>query len=185
MVGMARKSRRDEVLAAALEAFKERGYEGTSVADVVSTLGMSKAAFTYHLESKEQLLVELVGPVLDDLESTLGRFPHHPSWPHEGRRLLSAYLNVLLEHRDVIIWIDADKAVLQHPALGKRLAEANRRVREAIRGDNRSTAARLGASSVLGTLWRPMRNMTDLDAGREKETMLAAAMAVVATVRAS
>ena len=179
---MARRNRRDELLATALEAFKESGYEGTSVADVVLTPGMSKAAFGYHF-AKEQLLIDLVEPLLDDLESTLDRFPRHPSWPDEGQELLSAYLDVLLEHRDLIIWIDGDKAVLQHPTLGERLTDTNRRVREAIRGDNRSSAARLGASAVLGALWRPLRDLTEVDAAREKAAMLAAAMAVAATVR--
>lgn len=180
---MARRSRRGELLAAALEAFQEKGYEGTSVADVVLMLGMSKAAFGYHVESKEQLLIELVEPLLDDLEATLDRFPRHPSWPGQGRELLSAYLDVLLEHRDLVIWIDGDKAVLLHPMLGRRLAESNRRIREAIRGDDRSSSARLGASAALGALWRPLRNLPEVDANDHKGAMLAAAMAVVATVR--
>lgn len=180
---MARKSRRVELLAAALQAFQESGYEGASVADVVARLGMSKAAFGYHLESKEQLLIELVEPLLSELEETLERFPRHPSWPDQGRELLSAYLDVLLAHRELVIWIDADTAVLLHPLLGKRLAETNRRVRQAIRSDDRSSAARLGASAALGTLWRPLRNLPEVKA--EKEAMLDAAMAVVSTVRGS
>lgn len=181
---MARKNRRDELLTAALEAFQARGYEGTSLGDVVVSLGMSRADFGYHFESKEQLLIDLVEPLLHEVEVTLDRFPRHPSWPDEGQQLLSAYLDVLIGHRDLVIWIDGDKAVLQHPTLGVRLAESNRRVREAIRGDNRSLAARLLASAVLGTLWRPLRNMTEVDAAGEKDAMLAGAMAVVETVRA-
>jgi AcrR family transcriptional regulator len=180
---MARKSRRDELLAAALVAFQEKGYEGASVADVVLRLGMSKAAFGYHVESKEQLLIELVEPLLEDLEAALDRFPRHPSWPGQGRALISDYLDVLLEHRDLVIWIDGDKAVLLHPLLGKRLSESNRRVRQAIRGDDRSSAARLGASAALGALWRPLRNLPEVAADDEKEAMIAVAMAVVSTVR--
>ena len=180
---MARRNRKDELLAAAVEAFQERGFEGTSVADLVETLGMSKAAVGYHLESKEQLLVQLVTPFLDELEAALDRFPRHPSWPDQGRTLLAAYLDVLVEHRDLVTWIDGDKAVLEHPVLGKRLADSNRRVRDAIRGDNRSAAARLGASAALGALWRPLRNLTDVDAAAQREALLEAAMAVVRTVR--
>lgn len=99
--------------------------------------------------------------------------------------MLSSYLDVLLEHRDLVIWIDGDTAVLRHPTLGKRLSDLNRRVRDAVRGDNRSAAARLGASAVLGVLWRPLRNMTEIDASRETGAMLDAAMAVVETVRGS
>ncbi|MBT8165649.1 MAG: TetR/AcrR family transcriptional regulator [Acidimicrobiia bacterium] len=182
---MARQSRREELLRAALEEFKEKGYEGTSVADIVLRTGMSKAAFGYHLETKEQLMDELVEPLLNDIEAALDGFVRHPSWPEEGRRLLSAYLDVLVEHRDLLIWVDADKAVLHHPRLGKRLTDSNQRLREAIRGDNRSAAARLGASAVLGTLWRPLRNLPELSVESEKQTILEAAMAVVTTVRDS
>lgn len=182
---MATRDRRDELLATALEAFRENGYEGTSVADVVRAAGLSEAAFARDFELKEQLLIDLVEPLLNDLESTLDRFPRHPSWPDQGRELLSAYLDALLVHRDLISWIDGDAAVLRHPELGERLTDTNRRVREAIRGDNRSSAARLGAAAVLGALWRPLRDATDVDAAQERDAMLAAALAVVATVRAS
>lgn len=180
---MARENRREEILKAALESFQTSGYEGTSVADVVATIGMSKAAFGYHVEAKEQLLMELVEPLLDDLDAALGRFARHPTWPDEGRRMLSAYVDVLLEHREVVIWIDGDKAVLNHPILGRRLALTNQRLREAIRGDRRSAAARLGSSAAIGALWRPLRNLPSIDASREKEAILGAAMAVVAAVR--
>lgn len=183
IVAMAERTPREELLAAALEAFKERGYEGTSIADVVRTLGEGRAASGDPIESKEQLMIDLVEPLLEDLESTLDQFPRHPTWPDDGQDLLSAYLDVLLEHRDLIVWIDGDRAVLGHPALGQRLTDTDRRVREAIRGDNRSSAARLGAAAVLGALWRPIRDETDVDAAREREAMLRAAMAVVAMVR--
>ena len=182
---MARRNRKQELVVAALASFQEKGYEGTSVADIVDGLGMSKAALGYHVESKEQLLFELVEPFIVDLESSLDGLPRHPAWPEEGSYFLTRYLDVLLNHRELVIWVDADKAVLEHAILGRRLAEANRRVREAIRGDNRSAAARLGAAAVLGTLWRPLRSLTDIDAAGEKAAILAAAMAVVETVRAS
>ena len=182
---MPRSSRRDELLSVALEAFQDSGYDGTSVADIVDAVGMTKAAFGYHLDSKEDLLIELVTPLLDDLDAAINGYSRHPSWPGELGRLLSAYLDVLLRHRALVVWIDGDKAVLSHPTVGRRLAESNRRVRDAIRGDDRSAAARVGASAALGAMWRPLRNLTDLDAEQEKEAMLSFAMAVVGTVRSN
>lgn len=181
---MAKRNRRVDLLKSALEKFQTRGYDGTSVADIVEELGMSKAAFGYHIQSKEELLVELVAPMLDELEAVIDRFPPQPTWPDEGAALLGAYLDVLLAHRSVVIWIDGDKAVLMHPTVGKRLGELNRRMREAIRGDNRSTAARLGASAALSTLWRPLRNLPEVAAAEHRSAMLDAALAVVQTVRA-
>ena len=175
----------DRLLAAALEAFRTRGYGGTTVEDIANILGMSAVTLAADVTSTEQLMVDLVAPFLNDLDAAVDGFPRHPSWPGEGRRMLASYLDVLLRYRDVVIWIDADQAVLQHPTLGKRLSDSNHRVRDAIRGDNRATAARLGASAVLGALWRPLRNLTDVDASSERSAMLDAAMAVVETVRGS
>ncbi len=171
------------MLVAALEAFMIQGYEGASVADIVSRLGMSKAAFAYHVDSKEDLLIELVQPLLDEIDAVMDDYPRNPTWPQEGREMLGRYLDVLIERRDLVIWIDGDKAVLHHPLLGKRLAESNRRLREAIRGDNRSAAARLVSSAALGTLWRPLRNLTDIEVATEREAILDATMAVVETVK--
>ena len=182
---MATSDRNNELLAAALEAFQARGYGGTSVGDIANILGVSATALASEVASTEQLLIDLAEPFLDDLDSAVGDFPRHPSWPGEGRRMLASYLDVLLVHRDVAIWIDGDQGVLQHPTVGKRLSDSNHRVRDAIRGDNRSTAARLGASAVLGALWRPLRNLTDVDASSDRGAMLDAAMAVVETVRGS
>lgn len=180
---MARRSRRDDLLVVALRAFQDSGFQGTSIADIVDALGMTKAAFGYHLDSKEQLLVELVEPLLEDIDEVLDRFPAQPAWPDEGHRLLSDYLDVLIAHRDVVVWIDGDKAVLRHPTIGKRLAESNTRLRTAISGDDPSPASRLGASATLGALWRPLRNLTDLEVRPEREAILAAALAVAGTTR--
>lgn len=173
----------EDILTAALASFQEHGYEAVSVADIMDELGTADTAGGQHPEFKEQLLIQLVQPLLEDIEAVLDRFPRHPSWPDEGRRLLSSYLDVLIGHRGVVVWIDGDKAVLNHSAIGKRLAESNRRIRTAIRGDDRSTAARLGASAALGTMWRPLRNLTDIEVQPEKDAILAVALAVVETVR--
>jgi len=48
-----------------------------------------------------------------------------------------------------------------------------------------SSAARLGAAAVLGALWRLIRDVTEVDATRGREALLAAAMAVVGTIGTS
>lgn len=50
---------RQAILAAASELFKEKGYEATSVDEIVNRADIVKGTFYYHFESKEQVLVNL------------------------------------------------------------------------------------------------------------------------------
>jgi TetR/AcrR family transcriptional repressor of nem operon len=49
---------RERILAAAAAAFRSRGVDGTSVADVMSAAGLTHGGFYAHFDSKEDLLVE-------------------------------------------------------------------------------------------------------------------------------
>lgn len=55
------------VLRAALEAFAEGGYEGTSIRDIGSRAGLSVPGLYHHHRSKQEILVTLMESVLDDL----------------------------------------------------------------------------------------------------------------------
>lgn len=155
---MPRASRRDDLSAAALELFVERGYEGTSVADLAQVTGLSKAAFVYHFVSKEDLLFELAVPLLDDLDRILRDHERVPLAERDLRAALGDYLATLQRHRDVARWIDGDKSILNHPHLGLRLDANNRRAHRLLVGPRPTARARAQASAVLGMLWRPIRN---------------------------
>ena len=55
---------RSRVLDAAVELFAERGYDGTSVAQVITRAGVAKGGFYHHFASKEALLYEVYGDLI-------------------------------------------------------------------------------------------------------------------------
>lgn len=55
--------RAEEVVACAVEIFNERGYAATSVGDIADALGILKGSLYYYIESKEDLLFNIVGEV--------------------------------------------------------------------------------------------------------------------------
>lgn len=57
----------ESLLAAAVELFNERGYDGTSMEDLSRRLGITKSAIYHHVPSKEELLRLAVGRALDGL----------------------------------------------------------------------------------------------------------------------
>jgi AcrR family transcriptional regulator len=55
-----RSSRREEMVAVAARLFSERGYHGTSMADVAGVLGLLRGSLYAHIGSKEELLYDVV-----------------------------------------------------------------------------------------------------------------------------
>ena len=58
IAGVTAADTRDRLLSAAAEVFAARGYDGTRVADIAATAGVSKGAMYAHYPSKADLLVD-------------------------------------------------------------------------------------------------------------------------------
>jgi AcrR family transcriptional regulator len=56
---------REDVLAAALEVFRENGYERTTVRAIAERAGVTISTLYAHITSKEELFLDLAGPVLE------------------------------------------------------------------------------------------------------------------------
>jgi AcrR family transcriptional regulator len=54
------EARREQIVAAAAELFRRKGYRGTSIEDIGAAVGTTGPALYRHFPSKEALLVELV-----------------------------------------------------------------------------------------------------------------------------
>ena len=52
--------RKDEIVAAAFDLFREKGYEQVSVHDIVKKVGLAQGTFYYHFKSKYDLLDDVV-----------------------------------------------------------------------------------------------------------------------------
>jgi TetR/AcrR family transcriptional regulator len=63
-----RQKRRDEILRAALSAFREHGFHTTSLEDIAGRLGMRKTALYYYFPDKDALLYECHRESLAELE---------------------------------------------------------------------------------------------------------------------
>ncbi|HUF33713.1 MAG TPA: TetR/AcrR family transcriptional regulator [Acidimicrobiales bacterium] len=61
------KERRQQLLTFATTRFAERGYHPTSVAEIVSGLGVGKGVFYWYFSSKEELLAEILRASHQDL----------------------------------------------------------------------------------------------------------------------
>ena len=57
--------RKQELLKIAYGMFISRGYENTSVDDIIEEAGIAKGTYYYYFESKEQMLEEVIGMMID------------------------------------------------------------------------------------------------------------------------
>jgi TetR/AcrR family transcriptional regulator, cholesterol catabolism regulator len=58
------RSRRDEILSIAAQQFAERGVASTTVRDIGAAAGILSGSLYHHFESKEQMVAELLLPVM-------------------------------------------------------------------------------------------------------------------------
>jgi AcrR family transcriptional regulator len=68
-----RPSRRQDLIAAAIDLFSLQPSDLVTVADIVERAGMTPAAFYYHFSSREQLLEEVVAEFAETWVSTIER----------------------------------------------------------------------------------------------------------------
>lgn len=61
-----KRNTREEILDTALSLFSTKGYEATSLGDISSILGISKAALFKHFESKEEILFSVIKRMDDE-----------------------------------------------------------------------------------------------------------------------
>ena len=65
--------RKQELLQIAYRMFISRGYENTSVDEIIEEADIAKGTYYYYFETKEQMLEEVIGMMIDQEMETAGR----------------------------------------------------------------------------------------------------------------
>ncbi len=88
---MTKVSKKQEILAAAEELFRERGYVATSMADIAAKVGLLKGSLYAHFPSKEDLLLQIVErPMNKVIERLLKVKNSGLPWPEKIRQAILA-----------------------------------------------------------------------------------------------
>ena len=81
-------------LDAAVRVFWERGYEATSIQDLVDTLGINRASLYATFGDKAQLFEAAIDRYVEQVQAALAA---HLAPPHAGREAVSGYLAAIIE----------------------------------------------------------------------------------------
>jgi TetR/AcrR family transcriptional regulator, cholesterol catabolism regulator len=129
-------TRREELTRIAARLFAERGYQGTSLADLAGELGVQKPSLYHHIASKEDLLWEVASEGADAFHAALDGVPAEAPPAERIRLALRAHLAVVARQLDVATVFVREWRYLEGERRERFLAERRRyeeRVRDLFR----------------------------------------------------
>jgi AcrR family transcriptional regulator len=141
-------TRRDQILACALELFRKQGYDRTSLREISERLGISKSGLYHHFGAKDDLVMSLVGPLLDRINELATAGPALEG-NNQLRSFLEGYIDTFIENRQVVSLLASDVGVRNHERISERLTAVNEALYFHLIGPDPDLAARVRATQVL------------------------------------
>lgn len=93
---------RDDILEAAAQVFRKKGFHGASMADVAAAVQLQKASLYHHVASKQEILLALLDQGLELLTGRIEEIADRPGRADEKlRSMIRAYLQALADKRDL------------------------------------------------------------------------------------
>ena len=137
---------RERVLAAALALFAEHGVHGTSLKMIAERVGVSKAAVYYQFQSKEEIVLEVLRPTLEDMARVIRIAEALPEWEARRAVVISGLVEMAVRHRQLAAVFHGDPAI-HHIALTQpELKAVADRFRELLEGPAPDAASRIAFS---------------------------------------
>lgn len=168
---------RQGILDMARRLFCARGYERTPLRAVSEALGVTKAAVYHHFKAKEDLLVAIVGPVLDRFDELIDAAGARFESAGQRRMFLARYVDELSHNADVARLLLLDLGVREH-RLGQRFALQHTRM-SALLGAEDDIVARIRTATALRALEMVVVEFGDVDPDHVAETAITVAVAVL------
>jgi AcrR family transcriptional regulator len=120
-------TRSDDIRATAIGLFAERGYRGTSMKDIAAAVGMRAPSLYNHLQSKQDLLQEVVVGTMQELERSVSAVMSSSHSMVGGvRRGTEAHVLHHAEFPDEVRIGNREIPSLEEPARGEFLALRHR-----------------------------------------------------------
>src|SRR6266508_1592255 len=172
-------SRREQILASALELFRKQGYDRTSLREISERLGISKSGLYHHFEAKDDLISSLVSPLLDRIHEIAATPP--VGTDEDLRAFLATYIDTFIENREVLSLLANDVGVRNHSRVSQRLARVNDEIYHHITGVEPELGATVRAAQVLIGLQGAIIRYAAADPEVVRDVCLRTALAALST----
>jgi AcrR family transcriptional regulator len=141
-------TRREQILGCALELFRKQGFDRTSLREISERLGISKSGLYHHFGAKDDLVMSLVGPLLDRINELATSGPAIDG-NDRLQAFLESYIDTFIENRQVVSLLANDVGVRNHARISERLSTVNEALYVHLIGPDPDLAARVQATQVL------------------------------------
>ncbi len=89
---------RDDILDAAAQVIRKKGFHAASMADIASAVNLQKASLYHHVSSKQEILLELLDRALEMLTARIAPIVNQSIPADEKlRQMIYIYLQSLAE----------------------------------------------------------------------------------------
>ncbi|HEY3259442.1 MAG TPA: helix-turn-helix domain-containing protein [Pseudonocardiaceae bacterium] len=175
---------RATIQAVALELFATNGYERTSLRQIAERVGLTKASLYYHYPSKQELLLALVQPLIDQWRAAATYAESLPHSQANVRDVLGRCLDDVLDNRPAAALFvrDAAAVVAAIAPIWEELIDLNRRLHTWLAGTRPTTTdtiRSIAAMEVLGAAISSSAYLPDVAEDELRDTLLDAATAVL------
>ncbi|MFO7959586.1 MAG: helix-turn-helix domain-containing protein [Nitriliruptoraceae bacterium] len=142
---------RARIIATATDLFATKGFAATSLQDLADRLDVTKAALYYHFRRKDDLIAEVLAPMVDDIDAWFDRIEtHHPG----PRAALESYFDIVHRHGGLLAAISRDPGALEAGDTIAHVAGWRERVQTVLAGPDASFAERVRTTVAIVGLAR-------------------------------
>ena len=107
---------REDILEAAAQVFRQKGFHGASMNDIAEATSLKKASLYHHVASKQEILFELLDRALQLLLEQISSITsQNISADKKLRLMIRQYLQILVENIDL-----ASVLLFEHRSLDRR-----------------------------------------------------------------
>ncbi len=108
---------REDILDAAAQVFRQKGFHGASMADIADAVGLQKASLYHHVTSKQEILLALLDRALDMLFERIAPIAKQNLPPDQKlRQMIQVYLKSIAENADL-----SSVLLFEHRSLERKL----------------------------------------------------------------
>lgn len=140
----------DTVLRAAVDAFVDTGYHGSTMRDVAARAAMSVPGIYHHYPDKQALLVAILDATMAELHWRVAAACTGASTGIEQVRRIVEALALFHTHRQKLAFIGASEMRSLNPANRRRITESRNKVQHMLDAAIDRAAAEAGVSAAAG-----------------------------------